>query len=72
MTQLEKQFKKSEGVWNSKESVECAIKVLSAVISSDFKANEIEIGVATVDNPHFRKLSEQEIEGVLNDMQDAM
>jgi len=72
MTQLEKQFKKSEGVWNSKESVECAIKVLSAVISSDFKANEIEIGVATVSNPHFRKLSEQEIEGVLNDMQDAM
>ena len=72
MTQLEKQFKKNEGDWNSKETVETAIKVLQAVISSDFKADEIEVGFASVDKPRFRKLSVQEIDTVLNDMNDAL
>jgi len=72
MTQLERAYKKCEGVWNHKQAVESAIKTLSTVISSDFRANEIEVGVATVAQPLFRKLSEQEIEAVLNDMADAM
>ena len=72
MTQLEKQYKKNEGDWNSKETVETAIKVLQAVISSDFKADEIEVGFASVDKPRFRKLSVQEIDTVLNDMNDAL
>ena len=72
VTQLEKQYKKNEGDWNSKETVETAIKVLQAVISSDFKAEEIEVGFASVDKPRFRKLSVQEIDQVLNDMNDAL
>lgn len=71
-TQLEKAFKKSDGAWNSKQAVEVAIKTLSAVISSDFRASEIEVGVATVGSPLFRKLSEAEIDTVLNEMADAM
>ncbi len=48
MTHLEKQFRKNEGNWNFKEAKEVAIKVLQAVCSSDFKASDIEVGVATV------------------------
>ena len=70
MTQLEKQYKKNQGEWNSRETVEVAIQVLQAVVSSDFKASEIEIGYANVEQPKFRRLSEQEIENVLNDIAD--
>ncbi len=70
MTQLEKHWKKKEGNWDTKETVETAIQVLQTVISSDFKANEIEIGISTAAEPRFRKLTEQEIEGFLNDIAD--
>lgn len=58
MTQLEKHWKKKEGNWDKKETVETAIQVLQTVISSDFKANEIEIGIASTDDVRFRKLTE--------------
>ena len=70
MTQLEKHWKKKEGNWDRKETIETAISVLQTVISSDFKANEIEIGVAHVGDPRFRKLTEAEIENFLNDLAD--
>ena len=70
MTQLEKHWKKKEGNWDKKETVETAIQVLQTVISADFKANEIEIGIASADDVRFRKLTEQEIEGYLNDLAD--
>ena len=71
-TQLERAFKKNDGQWDSKQAIAVAIKTLSTVVSSDFRANEIEVGVATVGSPLFRKLGEEEIETVLNDMADAM
>ena len=40
------------------------------VVSSDFKADEVEIGYCNVENPRFRKLAENEIENVLNDLAD--
>ena len=70
MTQLEKQFKKNNGEWDNRQTVETALTVLQAVTSSDFKANEVEIGYCNVENPRFRKLTEQEIENVLNDLAD--
>ena len=69
---IEKQFKKCDGKWDQKQAVETAIKVLSSVISSDFKANEIEVGFASVDKPLFRKLSIEEVEGFLAEMADAL
>ena len=69
-TQLEKHFKKNNGQWSEKETVETCIKTLSSIVSSDFKANEIEIGICTVDKPSFRKLSEEEIDAILNEMAD--
>lgn len=71
-TQLERAFKKNNGQWNARQAIEAAIKSLSAVVSSDFRANEIEVGVATVEQPLFRKLTEAEIDQVLNDMADTM
>lgn len=47
-TQLERAYKKNDGQWNSKQALEVAIKTLSAVVSSDFRANEIEVAVSTV------------------------
>ena len=70
MTQLEKHWKKNEGNWDKKETIETAIQVLQTVISADFKANEIEIGIASHDDVRFRKLTEQEIESYLNDLAD--
>lgn len=72
LTQLEKQYKKNDGQWNQEETVQTAIRVLQAVISSDFKADEIEVGFASVDKPRFRKLTEQEVDKVLNEMADAL
>jgi len=72
LTQLERAFKKNDGQWSTQQAIEAAIKTLSSVASSDFRANEIEVGVATVGQPLFRKLQEREIEAVLNTMADAM
>lgn len=69
-TQLEKHWKKNEGQWDSKQTVETAIQVLQTVISSDFKANEIEVGISTSTSPKFRKLTEAEIETFLNELAD--
>ena len=70
MTQLEKHWKKKEGNWDRRETIEAAIQVLQTVISSDFKASEIEIGVASVGDVRFRKLTEAEIEAHLNELAD--
>jgi 20S proteasome subunit alpha 1 len=70
MSQLEKQFKKNPGNWDNRQTVEVALTVLQAVTSSDFKANEVEVGYCNVENPRFRKLTEVEIENVLNDLAD--
>ena len=70
MTHLEKQYKKNNGQWDNRQSVETAITVLQATTSSDFKANEIEVGYCNVENPRFRKLTEAEVENVLNDLAD--
>jgi 20S proteasome alpha/beta subunit len=66
MSQLEKAYKKNNGEWDNQQSVEVAIQVLQAVTSSDFKADEIEIGYANVENFRFRKLEHAEIENLLN------
>ena len=68
---MEKQFKKGGAEeWDTRKTVEVAIEVLQAVTSSDFKADEIEVAFANNENPLFRKLTEGEVENVLNDLAD--
>lgn len=61
---LEKAFKK-EPKLGYQDTVELAITTLSTVTSTEYKANEIEIGVVTAESPKFRKMSQDEIDGHL-------
>ena len=43
-------------------TIQLAITTLSTVLSSDFKATEIEVGVVSLRDPKFRTLEVNEIE----------
>lgn len=58
---LEKKLKKKQE-YISEEAIQLAIMCLSTVLSVDFKATEIEVGIVTKENPSFRVLSEAEID----------
>ena len=64
---LEKQFKEDPKLGYN-ETVEAAISALQEVLLEDFKANEIEVGVTSVDNPCFRVMSDSEVEGHLTNI----
>ena len=49
-----------------------AIRTLQTVISADFKASEIEVGFASVANPRFRKLPDNEVDDILTQMADQI
>ncbi|KAF8980497.1 Proteasome subunit YC7alpha/Y8 (protease yscE subunit 7) [Entomortierella lignicola] len=61
LNHLEKKLKKEKEL-NEEEAIELAITTLSTVLSSDFKATEIEVGVVSLRDPKFRTLEVSEIE----------
>ncbi|CAG9560859.1 unnamed protein product [Danaus chrysippus] len=58
---LEKKLKK-RGELSEDEAVQLAVSCLAAVLSVDFKAAEIEVGVVSKERPDFRVLTEAEID----------
>lgn len=58
---LEKKVKTNKE-WNEEETIQIAIDCLQTVLSTDFKANELEVAVVSEKNSKFRKLSEKEID----------
>lgn len=72
---LEKQYKKKKEGWTSEEAIQTAITTLSSVIGTDFKSNEIEVGVSIEKErgqpAFFKKLKEDEIEHHLNIIADS-
>lgn len=63
---LEKQWKKANGNFNRDQAVELAIECLQNVMAQEYKANDIEVGIVTVDHTALRLLSHSEIEERLN------
>merc|ERR1739836_248304 len=61
---LEKKYKKKSD-FSRDETIQLAINCLSTILSADFKASEIEVGVVSKDNPKFTVLNEAEIENHL-------
>jgi 20S proteasome subunit alpha 1 len=66
MNLMEKYYKKKNGLLSKEDTIFGAIMALQTVIASDFKAADIEVGIATKANPEFVKLKEADIEAYLN------
>jgi len=64
LERLQKKEKDSE--ISTDAAIQKAIITLQNVVGSDFKNNEIEIGIATDEKPRFKKLTKDEIETHLN------
>merc|ERR1711994_1153094 len=63
---LEKKLKKRpECDFDNNETIQLAINCLSTILSADFKASEIEVGVVSKEEPAFKVLTEAEIDGHL-------
>lgn len=62
---LEKRIKKKQD-YNQHETIELAIMCLSSVLTADFRASDIEVGVVSKDQPKFRILEETEIDSYLS------
>jgi len=63
---LEKQWKKSGGNLPREAAIELAIEALQHVMMQEYKADDIEVGILTAENPALTTLSFQEIEDRLN------
>jgi len=61
---LEKKFKSNPQL-NHEDAIQLAISSLQQILSVDFKASEMEVGVVSTKEPKFKMLSEREIDNFL-------
>ncbi len=61
---------KKRGSWDldENEAIKLAILTLQTVIGQEFKSNDIQIGIATKENPKFGKLAADKVEYFLNEV----
>merc|ERR1711934_612127 len=64
MNMFEKRFKTTTDL-DTSQTINLAISTLQSTLQMDFKPGDIEVGIVTVDNPKFRKLSEDDIDAAL-------
>ncbi|KAF6021330.1 PSMA6 [Bugula neritina] len=62
---LEKKLKKKSDGYTQEEAVDMAISCLQTILSADFKAADLEIGMVSESQPKFRKLTSDEIDSHL-------
>lgn len=65
---LEKEMKKKGWDLSEEDAIKLAITTLQTVVGQEFKSNDVEIGVVSVKNPKFQKLSLDQIEFYLNEV----
>lgn len=63
---LEKLQKKNKDGYPTEKAIQVSISTLQSVVGTDFKADELEVGIATLDKPFFKKITTEEIEHFLN------
>ena len=69
---LEKKIQKRNKKFDDqseKETIQEVIRCLQTVLSEDFKATDIEVGIVTKRDPVFKKLSVEQITEHLNEIQ---
>jgi len=64
MNMLEKRLKGQDSL-TTQQTINLAISTLQSTLQMDFKPDDIEVGIVTVDDPNFRKLSEEDIDSAL-------
>jgi 20S proteasome subunit alpha 1 len=67
---LERLHRKNKEGYSTEKAIQTAISSICTVIGTDFKATELEVGVATVDKPHFVRLTTEEIDHHMNVLSD--
>jgi 20S proteasome subunit alpha 1 len=63
---LEKQWKKTTGSLTRDQAIEMAIECLQNVMSQEYKASDIEVGIVTADHLGLKILDDSEVEERLN------
>ena len=67
---MEKQWKKHNGELSTEKTIEEAIFTLENVSGLDFKPKDLEIGVVSMADQSFRKLTHDEIDKALSSLND--
>lgn len=68
MNYMQKLYKKKAGDFSENETIHAAIQTIQSVMGQEYKATDLQIGIATLGNPTFKKLSQSEIEHHLTEV----
>jgi len=64
---LENKFKKKP-VLDQKQTIQLALNCVQSILATELKKTDIEVGIVSLENPHFRRLPEDQIEEHLTEI----